>query len=372
MKSIVLALLGLVLALAPAAFAQPDIQSVEGTVADGETVTIRGVQFGTKSPAAPIKFESFETAGAVDGQRVNALQPEWIDPGDPDGAHYESDYAHTGQFSASNASPSPWVAHENFKTNYFDTGLQEQLYCSYWWRYNGGSTSDYSMNIKLARLNSLSGAGNWYNGVGSTTVNNCSPSEPTPGGDCDYTTGTGNYDIVRENLGEIEMNVDLNAWNRIDIHKSLSTPGVADGHIFCWNVSLGDYDIDKTSLITRAASDDFQLDLVALPLMWANQYDTSARFSLCVDDVYIDNTLARIELGDNPDFRSCRHREMQLPVTWNAEGTVLTAQIRQGTLPNGEAWLFVVDADGEASEGFSVTFGQEQEIAPIPEGTRWR
>lgn len=363
----------LLLAAPALVWAQPSVNSVSGLVAHGDTVTVFGSDFGAKSPAAPLKWEEFDPAGAVDGGRLSTTQTEWLDP-DEDGqggAFYKDDFAHSGTYSVSSWVP-PWEDDEAFRTNHIVVEPSDELFVSYWFRYQGGTTSDYAMNIKMTRINSKSAAGHWYNGLGCTTFNNLSMNESDPGAHAVYENGEGTHNVRTPAGSTLLANCSPNRWTRVDSYKRLSTPGVANGQVFSWNVENKDYDLNRGDLETRASGDSFQLDCISLGLMWANQYTTTVNFALYIDDVYIDNTLARVELGDDQDFFNCTHREMQLPLSWESDGTQLQVRINQGTLPDGEAWLFVVDADGNPSAGKRVVLGQESEAPPVPIENDWR
>jgi hypothetical protein len=82
-----------------------------------------------------------------------------------------------------------------------------------------------------------------------------------------------------------------------------------------------------------------------------------------VDDVYIDDTWQRVEIGDNATYSSCTHREIQIPTAWS--DTSITATLNQGSFENGSTgYVFVIDEDGNANEtGKAITFGE----APAPE-----
>ena len=72
--------------------------------------------------------------------------------------------------------------------------------------------------------------------------------------------------------------------------------------------------------------------------------------NLFFDDVYIDKTWARIEIGNKADYNSCTKREIQIPITWNSNS--IKFKINQGAFQKGEAaYLFVIDQDGTPSVG---------------------
>jgi hypothetical protein len=72
------------------------------------------------------------------------------------------------------------------------------------------------------------------------------------------------------------------------------------------------------------------------------------------DDVYVDNTWARVMIGDNPVFSSARNREIQIPSAWSTNSITITANT--ASFPVGTpAYLFVIDSTGAASAGFPVS-----------------
>ena len=87
-----------------------------------------------------------------------------------------------------------------------------------------------------------------------------------------------------------------------------------------------------------------------------------------MDDVYIDTTQARVEIGDNPTWGQCTHREIQIPSAWS--DTSITVTVNQGSFGSGsKAYLYVVDADGKVNaEGFPITFGDSEVPLAGPPG----
>lgn len=71
------------------------------------------------------------------------------------------------------------------------------------------------------------------------------------------------------------------------------------------------------------------------------------------DDVYIDNSWARVEIGDQQIYDECTHREMQIPTSWSNNSIEIS--INQGAFQDGGmVYLFVVDEDGTPSEGYPI------------------
>jgi hypothetical protein len=74
------------------------------------------------------------------------------------------------------------------------------------------------------------------------------------------------------------------------------------------------------------------------------------------DNVYIDTTLSRVEIGNESVYSNCTHREIQIPSAWST--TSLSATINIGSFgATDTAYLFVIDSDGNVSSGYEITFG---------------
>jgi hypothetical protein len=76
-----------------------------------------------------------------------------------------------------------------------------------------------------------------------------------------------------------------------------------------------------------------------------------------LDDLYLDCSRARIELGNAATWAACTHREIQPWTAW-ADGSV-TVTVNHGTLPHGTQYLYAVKPDGTPfdANGHPVTLG---------------
>lgn len=92
--------------------------------------------------------------------------------------------------------------------------------------------------------------------------------------------------------------------------------------------------------------------------IWLGEYvqENTVTYTSRFDDVYIDDSWARVEIGNNSSYGSCTHREIQVPVSWNESN--ISLEVNQGSLPsNTDLFLFVVDESGNASGGHPIRFG---------------
>ena len=85
------------------------------------------------------------------------------------------------------------------------------------------------------------------------------------------------------------------------------------------------------------------------------------------DDMFVNFTRARVEIGDNAVYANCTHREIQPALTWSDTG--ITGTFNQGSFKTGDkVYFFVIDENGIPSDGYPVTIGGDPSIAnPVVE-----
>jgi hypothetical protein len=83
-------------------------------------------------------------------------------------------------------------------------------------------------------------------------------------------------------------------------------------------------------------------------------HDEGGEYDIYVDDVYIDDTLARVEIGDAPQWNDCTRRQIQMPTSWTAQAIEITVNLSgMGDQP---VYLYVVDAAGTTNaQGYPLT-----------------
>ena len=109
--------------------------------------------------------------------------------------------------------------------------------------------------------------------------------------------------------------------------------------------------------------------------VWVGQYLGHDADDVCAgigdsyaywDDVYIDTTQARVEIGDAPTYEASLHREIQLPTAWSDSSITIT--VNQGgfsNLPN--LYLYVTDSDGHVnSTGIPLVAGIHSLAPAVP------
>jgi hypothetical protein len=118
----------------------------------------------------------------------------------------------------------------------------------------------------------------------------------------------------------------------------------------------------NSSLLANGHTEDFP-----------NMIDSGARNASCpatgsynYDDIYIDYTQARVEIGDAPTWAAVVHKEVQIPTAWS--DSAVQVRVNLGTFASGaKAWVYVVNSSGQANAaGYPVTLSQAATGAPPP------
>jgi len=321
-------------AAAPLAFAAPSISGVAGGLSAGQTVTITGSGFGNKTKPQPVLWDDFER-GAIGKQiqDVPAAIGHWDTGAGSENVTYTGAKAHTGRMAARHDFIQPYIA--SLSKNMTFT----RLYMDFW------MVVDYvdikSRNFKPWRL---------Y-------------------GDND------NYQLdylwmCNSNaLGRVQANANLEVnswggpqysnggWMHIQLVYNESSPGQANGTVRHY-INSEVAGLDSSGVLTENGPAHF--DQIRIGHYWDQPSDASCPGNggavVYVDDVYIDTSWARVELGNASTYAASTHREIQVARTW-ADGSV-SVNFNPGTFAAGStAYLFITDANNITSRGIPVQIG---------------
>jgi hypothetical protein len=328
------------------------ITGVTGVPAHGSSVTITGSNFGTNANPAPVIWDNFETGN------FNSVTP-WSSTGFPAGLlsvtsaganarHGNSSYNTTANFPGTDG----WATLAGGSDS-------PSWYCQYWFKLDAdwnwgtsaiqGSANSNLANVKLFRLwstgsineNFVVAAHGWENSVIIT-------SENIPAQEADYAAN--NY-ITNWTKG---------VWHLFQFEFRDSGLGVADG-VFRWWVD-GQLAYETTNWITRNSFANNKR-VYGLGFFNSNGDGSTDPNHVYMDDAYIDNSWARVELGNNQNYSACTHREIQIPVSWSADA--VTVNFNQGSFaPGSTAYLFVRTSTGATSTGREVVIGTAGATGP--------
>jgi len=336
------------------AYAAPVVSSVSGTLTHGSTLIINGNGFGIKGTAAPLVWENFEWGN--DGDEIHGMN-EWaqanyggtintqIDTTQSYGVDFRSSYYFVDPPEGSQAPED-----EEFGFIRKSFAESDQVYVSYMVRIEQTPGSGARM-WKLGRIVNWS-ARPIYNEppyMGVTWW----PSE----WDSHYDIGGRQIEVFSSG-GYI-----ANTWHRIEMWMKLSSPAdTANGELEFWR----NYSRRPPSniTITRTVSvANEKIDTFISPHSYVNSI--GGKYEIWMDDLYIDNTKARIEICNSSKWSMKTHCEIQIPTAWSADS--ITATINQGGFSNlKDAYLYIIDANGNVSNsGIGVVLCLECPSPPL-------
>jgi hypothetical protein len=85
-----------------------------------------------------------------------------------------------------------------------------------------------------------------------------------------------------------------------------------------------------------------------------------------MDDIYADNTLARVVVGNASTYASLTHRELQIPSAWSNSSIAIT--VNKGSFRDNDcAYLYVIDDNGIVnSNGYKISGDNDCTISADP------
>lgn len=350
--NIIFTIVVVIIAIAGSASAEPIIGSVSGAFSNQSSIAISGSNFGSKSSAAPAKWDDF--SNGTDGSNV---ANGWTLSANTTNPKYSTTYLRT------NYRNKDMSVHLGFTGGQYRCQIMhsfgtippdpQRIYVTFWsYLYEpGGSTA----NFKAMRI--------YGNGSDETYM--------PPGASFAEGSQIGTYPntvmgVYDSNLSETGKTVHANysmprsQWNRIEYYVDSGTQGNTDGKVQLWTNGILRGQINPP---TRP----FLIDSARFVRVDIGQYydGSGSGMDHYVSDAYIDTTLARVEIGNAATWSGCTHREIQIPSAWDPSGTFITVTVNQGAFANGDtAYLYVVDSNGQVNtQGFQITIGGD---APVP------
>ena len=398
------------------AISAPSISGVAGTLDHGETITISGADFGTKSPAKPLVWDDCEHAS--DGDNVTTSHPgnaasrvtySDIEPpltldADWEMKYRDTPYAPEGESGPLTAQPAP---HANSSTS-ASFGHQDGIGgdgndgANGWLSIpntngSGNYESDWSIFYYYRLVDDWPSCGSSNNnkffvlnfgGLGVWGGNNYmywDYNKRVPCSSADYvrvTPQTTNATIEdNDSPRATSMPDTVPVWSkRLTINANTETPepiGVwqkyevkvsdDDGHIGFWVDGVDAYTAsgDVNWLTSRNNEPGIMSISIGGYYFRSNspneEHDDAHRL---IDDVYVDDTLSIVILGNASTYSSCTVREPQPQTAHSATEIILT--LNQGAIADDSTgYLYVRDENGALSFGYPVVIGTATDDTPV-------
>ena len=336
--------------------AAPLINSTKEVVKNGESITILGNDFGAMNGSI-VSWDNFEskTAGSNVGGSSPLIGPTWSLQHTGGSVTYNNIHSHSGNLAANVV----WAGSTGIEAfGWAGQGPFRQLYITYWRWMDGNydpnpNKTPYADNHKQYYLfgnRSSEGFSEFPQGMplipaGTSTwgyYNNVSMAQTNWNGTNNINTIGKTYENTKSQWNRWEF------WQKLNTDPSCTINVNCDGELTYWiDTKVGRKRADYKHRFVAGEWKDFRLGHMA------HGFISTAK--AWFDDIYIATTQARVEIGDASTWDTCTHREIQIPSSWQAGQITIT--INQGSFPaKSSAYLFVVDANGNVSNGKEIKF----------------
>lgn len=359
------------IALCGSVHAAPSISGVSGTISHGQSITISGSGFGSKSTAAPVVWDD------CSGTDVYA---KWdVNYNSESGSSYAGNYRTPAGLGRSVALP------HSHATKYFcgahypgtsaqagwNVGVAKNRTISSWpsysyisfynradpsWNWNADGTDDNYKEYDWSRGDWPYGTDNWYLEYyyqGAWHLNDDSL-------DGLVRPSSGWYQSNQSGVTEGHWDV-TGGWAKVEIEIRHDTS--SSGYIKVWE--------DGVLRINLQGQNTWSETGTYNQLIGGFARDRSTSNWRYFADMYLDYSLQRVMIGNASTLASSTTlREVQIPSAWSASS--ITVTVNQGGFANGStAYLYVFDDTGTAnSTGYAITFGDATQTFKASGGVR--
>jgi len=354
--------------------AAPSISSTSGALLHGNSVTISGSGFGTKATAAPLKWETFEDG--VAGTNVTTTGYWSVQYSTEDNVVFDNGTYNSTRHSESDMHVR-WIRDSRLGASYSfyreNVGFAStrKAYVNLWVYIDYGAGDDDGWQLKMMYLHkdSLHSSKPMFS-LKAWTYDSHTTSQ-LQWHYCD--DGTYGYTVYTM-YGDASMMPEGHWVNLVMEYMDSSAPDVADGFArFYHSDALGSdpYCVGtKSGITTRCEAEGVTgyVNCLSMGYLVTNG-GASPEATTYWDDVYMDNSWARVEIGDASTYANCKHREMQIPTAWSAGSVEIN--VNQGSFADGQnCYLYVVDESGVMNPtGYPLTVGEVKYQLEVTNGS---
>jgi len=332
-------------------FCQPEIESVQGSFLHNSSMNIIGRSFGIKPNAVPLVWENHEAGRFSDDWGASMRYRDMV-------------ISSTGEISRhSNSRYCGYDQFDMYSAYQYAECYSNVWYISFWfrlgreWEYRKKTGGDYyAGNIKTTLL--------WDREVGCalSTCGYDAKTTDSGGWHCGPGGRGRDYWQYRTSVSQEDIWPNKGTWYSEQIVFKASTTYNSDDGIFEAWANGKRYHSDHDADLYGQGGNIYVLDAGWTDAWWNPGYSPPTVY-IYYDDVYIDNTIARVVIGDSSDFGNCTHQEIQIGTTWSDSSITIT--VNRGSFADGEkVYLFVVDADGSVSKGYGPIIINDRPMPP--------
>ncbi len=131
-----------------------------------------------------------------------------------------------------------------------------------------------------------------------------------------------------------------------------AVPGESEGILKIWSNNDLKIDVDDQGYKTWPVPDHVKgysfVHAIGIETAGGNS-DHSPPYANLWGDIYMDNTMSRVALGDASTWSQVQHYELQIPQYWQPQTIQVTSNL--GSFESADTvWLYVFDANGNVNE----------------------
>lgn len=328
------------------------VPTVSSASINGTSGSVTGSGFGTKSTAAPIKWDNFES-----GTNGNDLSGYTLGSGTSSGTPILPKYSNVREKNGSLSARFSFLGQQYNCIARIDFSSVTQIYFRYY-LYIEHLTGQVSRNIKPARA--IYPSENATHGTPSMAFILQPPYDLGIFGL--YTSSS----TVPEDDDSFSPQTPSGQWVLIEEYGKMGTINIANG--VKWMKQNGTYKVNKQNAITytsNTSNNGFTRFILPFYVAHTGVPTQGGDYYMYADDLYVDSTLQRVEIGDSENYSACTIREVQIPTAWSA--TSISFTVNQGSLPSNNNFLFVLDSNGDPNAtGKPINFGVGDPDAQAP------
>lgn len=322
--------------------AAPVIDSVNGSIVHGAQIVINGSNFGENASPTPLIWDDFEIGTTNSILNTSPQMGNWLLSHSPDPV-YSTTRSVSGNKSAFMAY-NPGNQWSSFVAN--PLPIADHFYQSFYFWFSSYGAGQ----IKLMQVHGNSGQGDFAPGFMFHTS--------SPGWWNNYiSTVDGNNRESYQSISETDI-PQAGKWHHYEMFlKRSSAGGIADGIVMVKIDGIVRY--NQQNVVTRSNS-AYNWDEISFMHGITNAGENIDAY---VDDAYLNNTWARVELCESPRYADCQTKVVQPATSW-LDGQI-SVKLVKGSFDNIDPlYLYVVDSNNVAnSNGYPFC-----RICPKPPG----
>jgi hypothetical protein len=334
--------------IANGALADPLVLGISGEPVNGNTVVVSGLGFGANSSPEPLIWDDFESGsnGIIIAGNAPNIGNAWEDMY----TATEQRPQYTSQNQRINSGLSSRHNYENaigwYSALMYTNENLPKAFMSFWWRYDNTGPV-WSRNVKPWMV-----YGNLQSGNRPMVYVGMADSQgPLRTAVIDIDALPVDADTI---WGETILPEIDEQWIRLEAWLELSTPGVADGTFQAWTHRpyastpgiVLELDSGENQIMTRASTGHWKQWHIGTYMAVDDPIEATGNVQ--VDDIYISNTRARVEIGNANSWSDVTHREVQIARDWSDNS--VSFELNQGGFESiAGKYLYVIDAQGRVN-----------------------